>query len=138
VITWKDAFKIGVIVGVVVGISVAVVMGLFGWYAGKKIEEIRAIGTLGKPIPNVTCVTGSHYLVQIRVPREDPFARFFLSQLREATFSLDGAKVNCQELSQGEPNGFACKISESTTKGWHSLVIATKYFGRVILGVKCP
>jgi len=127
VITWKDAFKIGV----AVGIFFAMAMGLFGFYIGKKIETV--VGGRGERVQvTTTCVTNSHYLIKIQIPSSDLF-----SQLSDISFFLDGQKVNCQKIEEKDPNIFACKISERTDKGIHTLVITSGAFGSM-RSVICP
>jgi len=127
VITWKDAFKIGV----AVGIFFVIVMVAFGWYIGRKIEGTSGVRRERSRI-NATCFTNSHYLIKIKAPDEN-----FLSQVNEASFFLDGQRVNCQRIEEKEPNTFTCKISELATKGLHTLAIVGKTFGSMTT-VSCP
>lgn len=127
-ITWKDAFKIGIAVGVFFLIA----MSGFGWYIGKKIEGVTRGSRRERPIINVTCTTDSHYLVKIQTPNTD-----LLSQLNEASFFVDGKRVNCQKIEEKEPNTFTCRISESATKGLHTFAITSITFGSM-RSVTCP
>ena len=126
--TWKEAFKIAIAVGIVL-LIIYLIFGIVNWYIFTKIKkEFEEIKGGGMDIPRVmirdaSCIADSHYTVTLLNPSTKTV------YLDDLNFYIDKSRVTCEGITSIEPSASTtCKISQFATKGSHNLDISGPNF----------
>jgi len=122
--TWKEAFKIAVAIGIVLFI-IYLIFTIVNWYLFRKIqkqfEEMGESNGYSRVIrvTDVSCITNSYYIVNLMNPSTKTV------YLNDLNFYIDKSRVTCEGITSIEAGASAtCKILQSATKGSHSLDIS--------------
>lgn len=126
--TWKEAFKIAIAVGIILLIVYAI-FAMVNWYFFKKIErkfeemeEMDRHSSVMR-VMDISCITDSHYIVNLMNPSTKTV------YLDDLNFYIDKSRVTCEGITSIEPGASAtCKIMQFATKGSHSLDISGPNF----------
>ena len=119
--TWKEAFKIAIAVGIVI-LIIYLIFAVVNWYIfgkfQKKFEELGESDGYSRVIRvmDVSCITDSYYTVNLMNPSTKTV------YLDDLNFYIDKSRVTCEGITSIEPGASTtCKIMQFATKGSHNL-----------------
>jgi len=126
--SWKDAFKIAIAIGVIL-LIVYLISAMVNWYFLRKFEEkFEEMGERDgysgvMRVMDVSCITDSYYTVNLMNPSTK------IVYLDDLNFYIDKSRVTCEGITSIEPGASTtCKILQFATKGSHSLDISGPNF----------